>query len=98
MQSTMHDGMFLAQVRRKLKCVCGLVTYCSPASWPQSQSEVSVESAGAWGEEEERQTLKARKEATARRGKANGRNTRRRKNRQSPSIFRSDQKKDKKQH
>ena len=31
-----------------------LFTYCSPASWPQSQSEVSVESAGAWGEEEER--------------------------------------------
>lgn len=36
-------------------CVClSLFTYCSPASWPQSQSEVSVESAGAWGEEEER--------------------------------------------
>lgn len=41
--------------------MCGLFTYCSPASWPQSQSEVSVESAGAWGEEEVRQTLKARK-------------------------------------
>lgn len=30
-----------------------LITYCSPASWPQSQSEVSVESAGAWEEEGE---------------------------------------------
>ena len=38
---------------------CILFTYCSPASWPQSQSEVSVESAGAWEEEEEQQTLKA---------------------------------------
>lgn len=64
--------------------MCGLVTYCSPASWPQSQSEVSVESAGAWGEEEERQTLKARKEATARRGKANGRNIRKKTNKTEP--------------
>lgn len=44
-------------MRRKV-CL-GLFTYCSPASWPQSQSEVSVESAGALGEEGGRQTLKA---------------------------------------
>ena len=53
-----------AHIRRKV-CL-SLFTYCSPASWPQSQSEVSVESAGAWGEEEERQTLKASREKAER--------------------------------
>lgn len=52
--------------RGKVLRVLAFFTYCSPASWPQSQSEVSVESAGAWGEEEERQTLRASGEEAGR--------------------------------
>lgn len=52
MLGVLEMGIVGADKRGKV-CL-SLFTYCSPASWPQSQSEVSVESAGAWGEEEER--------------------------------------------
>lgn len=45
--------MRIVNTEKEESTVHHLFTYCSPASWPQSQSEVSVESAEALGEEEE---------------------------------------------